>query len=442
MKKQTYKRALAWLLVLCTVVLLTLSAAGCGEKAETAGSVYYLNFKPEQKSAWEALAKKYTEKTGIAVTVVTAASGTYEDTLSAEIIKDHPPTLFQVNGPVGLEHWKDYCYDLKDSTVYGQLTDNAFALTDGDRVLGIAYVLETYGIIYNKALLDRYFAAEWSTVKKVEDIRNFAALSKVATEIQAHKTALGVKGAFTSAGMTDSSDWRFKTHLANVPLYYEYRDKKITSAAEVSGTYLDRFRQMWDLYLNNATCSPTEVGSKTGDDAVSEFAGEEAVFYQNGTWSYGDITTKKITADQLGMLPIYIGVDGEETQGLCTGSENYWCVNKDAKKADIQATLDFLGWVVTSDEGTDALANAMGFTAPFKAAKPSANPLVAIANDYVKSGKTAVSWNFATMPSDDWKNGVGAAMLAYAQGGMTDAAWKNVVNAFVTGWKTEYAKNH
>lgn len=69
---------------------------------EAAGSVYYLNFKPEQAEQWEALAETYTEETGVPVTVVTAASGTYESQLKSEMAKEEAPTLFQVNGPVGL----------------------------------------------------------------------------------------------------------------------------------------------------------------------------------------------------------------------------------------------------------------------------------------------------------------------------------------------------
>ena len=144
----------------------------------------------------------------------------------------------------------------------------------------------------------------------------------------------------------------------------------------------------------------------------------------------------------LGMLPIYIGVDDEEDQGLCTGSENYWCVNKEADEENIKATLDFLKWVVTSETGTKALSEDMGFTAPFKAAKKSTNPLIEVADAYVAAGKKPVSWNFATIPSDDWKDGVGAALLSYAQNGQTDAAWQKVKTAFVDGWETEYKKNH
>ncbi len=435
------KKRCARILTVLMAVCLLLSAVGCGDKSDGAGRVYYLNFKPEQKAAWEALAKTYTEETGVAVTVVTAASGTYEDTLSAEIVKDNPPTLFQVNGPVGLSHWKEYCYDLKDTDLYRQLTSEEFALKDGDEVLGIAYVLETYGIIYNKKLLNDYFSKEWATVKRMEDINNFEALSRVATEIQAHREEMGVKGAFTSAGMTDSSDWRFKNHLANVPIYYEYEDRGIDAAESMQGTYLNNYRQIWDLYLNNATCAPTEIGAKTGDDAVSEFRRGEAVFYQNGTWSYTEIVGDAVRDEDLGMLPLYMGVTGEEQQGLCTGSENYWCVNAEAGQANIDETLKFLNWVVTSETGTTALAEDMGFSVPFKAAKPSKNPLVKVAEDMVAAGKKPVGWNFTTIPSEDWKDGVGAALLAYAQTGQTDEGWEKVKNAFVNGWATEYAKN-
>lgn len=431
------KRTISILLV---ALLLCSCLVGCGKKADEP-SVYYLNFKPEQKEAWEALAKTYTKETGVPVTVVTSASGSYEDTLSAEIVKQNPPTLFQVNGPVGLSHWKDYCYDLKDSALYKQLTSRDFALTEGDAVLGIAYVIETYGIIYNKTLLDKYFDAGWSTVKKIEDINSFTRLQAVVTEIQAHKADLGVKGAFTSAGMTDSSDWRFKTHLANVPIYYEYADRNITSAETMEGTYLANYRKVWDMYLTNATCAPADIGAKTGDDAATEFAKGQAVFYQNGTWALGDITKNGIAADQVGILPIYIGAAGEENQALCTGSENYWCVNKEASEEDIKATLDFLEWTVTSETGTKALAEDMGFAVPFKNAKASTNPLVKAVDEYAKAGKKPVSWNFATIPSDDWKDGVGAALLSYAQNGLTDEEWKKVENAFVNGWKTEYDKN-
>lgn len=405
------------------------------------GKVYYLNFAPEVADQWEALAEKYSEETGTEVQVVTAASGTYESTLKSEMDKSEAPTLFQVNGPVGLAAWKDYCYDLKDTDVYKNLASDDFALVNEDgSVSGIAYKIETYGLIYNKSLLNDYFETDGAVVTSVDEINNFDTLKAVVEDITAKKDDLGIEGAFTSAGMDSSSDWRFKTHLANIPIYYEYKADGITSTDAIKGTYLDNYKNIWDLYINNATCEPSMISSKTAEDARAEFALGEAVFYQNGTWETSGILEEgDLTEDDLGMLPIYIGVEGEENQGLCTGSENYWCVNAKASEEDIQATVDFLTWCITSDEGRTAISKDMGFATPFTTFGDdyaADNVLVNEAAKYVEDGKTSVTWCFTTMPSENWKNGVGSALLEYAQG---TGEWDSVVTAFVDGWATEYA---
>ena len=411
-------------LILALALVLSLASVAC---AEETGSIYYLNFKPEVAEAWEALAAAYTAETGVPMTVITAASGTYEDTLKSEIAKTEAPTLFHVNGPVGLNTWKDYCYDLSGSAFYGELTNDAYALKDGDAVKAVALLSENYGLIVNTALLAE---AGYS----VADITNFETLKAVAEDITARKDELGFS-AFTSAGMDSSSDWRFKTHLANMPIYYEYLADGITSTDAIKGTYLDNYKAIWDLYINNATCEPTTLAAKTGSDAEAEFQLEEAVFFQNGDWEYGAIS-EYIPDENLTMLPIYIGVEGEENQGLCTGTENFLCVNKNASESDIQATLDFLYWLVTSETGTTTLADTMGFDIPFKAAKESTNYFKKVAAESVAAGKTPVTWNFTTMPSETWKNGVGAALTDYAQG---TGEWDAVVTAFVDGWAAEIA---
>ena len=436
------KKKLAVLGLTATMVMSL--CAGCGGKETSGGkdasgdkgSVYYLNFKPEADAQWQELAKIYEEETGVEVTVVTAASGQYETTLKSEMGKSECPTMFQVNGPVGLASWKDYCADLSDTEVYKQLTSEDFALKDGDKVAGIGYVIESYGIICNKKLLTE---AGYS----MDDIKNFSDLKHVSEDITARRDELGFD-AFTSAGMDGSSDWRFKTHLANLPVYYEYQADGINNTKAIKGTYLDNYRQIWDLYINNSTTDPKQLSVKTGDDAVAEFVAEKAVFYQNGTWAYSDISS--VGDENLGMLPIYIGVDGEENQGLCTGTENYWCVNNKASEADIKATEDFMAWLATDDTALKAIcgsqgampsgADGMGFVTPFKKNLESDNLLVNIASQYVADGKTPVSWNFTTMPSETWKNEVGSALTVYASD-QTDANWDLVKKAFVEGWATE-----
>ena len=395
--------------------------------AEGEGKVYYLNFKPEADEAWQNLAKAYTEETGTDVTVVTAASGQYETTLQSEMAKSDAPTLFQVNGPVGLKNWKDYCYDLKDSEIYSQLTSDAYALKDGESVPGIAYVIESYGLIVNKTLLEK---AGYT----LDDIKSYDQLKTVADDIQSKKDELGIKGAFTSAGMDASSDWRFKTHLANLPIYYEYKDEGVDDAAELKGTYLENYKNLFDLYITDSTCDPAELSAKTADDSRNEFVNSEAVFYQNGSWEYAELA-KTFSDEELAMIPIYFGVD-DENQGLATGTENYWCVNKNASEEDIQATLDFMNWCVTSETGTKSMAEDMGFTIPFKTAVAPTNVFVKQDLENTEAGLTPVSWNFTTMPSEEWKNGVGTALTAYAA---ETGSWDDVVSAFVDNWAMEKA---
>lgn len=404
--------------------------AASNKASKSEGSVYYLNFKPEQDEDWQKLAADYTEETGVPVTVVTAASGEYETTLMSEMGKSGAPTMFQVNGPVGLANWKDYCYDLSGSDIYKELTSDDYALKDGDSVAGIAYVIESYGIIVNKTLLQQ---AGYT----IEDIQSFADLKKVTEDITARRDELGF-AAFTSAGMDGSSDWRFKTHLANLPIYFEYQEDGIGSTDAIKGTYLDNYREIWDLYINNSTCEPSELAAKTADDSLNEFLNKEAVFYQNGSWEYANVSGEgKFSDDELAMIPIYFGVGDEANQGLCTGTENYWCVNKEADEADIQVTLDFMNWCVTSETGTKCMAEDMGFVIPFKSAEASQNLFVKQDAEMTAAGKTPVSWNFPTMPSEEWKNGVGSALTAYAAA-PTDANWDAVKSAFVDGWATEY----
>lgn len=451
-KKSTGKKVLAMLIGTCMASSLL---TGCGSKqanggnANKEGKVYYLNFKPEQDKDWQELAKEYTKETGVNVTVQTAASGTYESTLKSEMAKSDAPTLFQVNGPVQLATWKDYCYDLSGTKLYSEIKSDEFALMDKDNtVKGIAYVIETYGLIYNKKILSDYCTMNNAVVKSAEEINSFDTLKAVADDIQLRldeindKFGYDLQGAFTCAGMDSSSDWRFKTHLANLPIYYEYKEKDIKDTDAIEGTYLDKYKNIWDLYITDATCDKALLSSKTGDDAAAEFSMGNAVFFQNGTWAYDQIKGNEVADEDIGMLPIYIGAPEEDKQGLCTGSENYWCVNNHSSDKDIKATIDFMEWAISSDKGRDSLANKMGFLTPFKTFTDeyvAENPLIQAVNESIDSGKVPVSWNFATIPSENWKNDVGNALLEYAQG---TGKWSAVESAFVDGWKTEYAAAH
>ena len=431
-------------LALILALVMALSLVACGEKkddtktdgdATATGSVYYLNFKPESEDAWQALAKTYTAETGVPVKVVTAASGEYETMLVSEMDKDGAPTLFQCNEG-GVATWGDFCYDLSSTDVYNELVSKDYALKNANgEVISIAYCLETYGIIVNKALLEQ-------AGHSLDEITNFESLKAVADDIHARAAELGFD-AFTSAGLDGSSSWRFSGHLANMPLFYEFRDDSVSSKpATIKGTYLDNYKNVWDLYITDSATTGAALLTATGDQAEAEFGQGKAVFYQNGTWEYSSLTAADkfaMNPDDLTMIPIYCGVEGEEKAGLCTGTENYWSVNKNAKPEDIQATLDFLKWVVTSDAGTTMMSEQFG-ACPFKSSKAPSNPFSALANEYVANGCYPVTWAFNFTPAvNDWRAAVVDALSKYTAG---NGSWDDVKTAFVDGWATQYANEN
>ena len=398
------------------------------------GSVYYLNFKPEADEAWQKVAAAYTEQTGVPVKVVTAASGTYQETLTAEMDKSEAPTMFQVGNQGAVDTWGEYCYDLTNTDVWNEMTTHAFDLTNEDGfTYSIGYCYEGFGIIVNKALLEK-------AGHSIDEINNFDSLKAVADDIHARAAELGFD-AFSSAGLDGSSSWRFSGHLANMPLFYEFRDDDVHSKpATITGAYLDNFKAIWDLYITDSATTGADLLAATGDASEAEFGNGEAVFYQNGSWEYSALTEKYgMKAEDLQMIPIYCGVKGEEEAGLCSGTENCWAVNAEASEADIQATLDFMKWVVTSEEGTTMLAEQFG-PCPFNAAKTPENVFFADANALTTEGKYVVTWAFNYTPAvDDWRAAVVDALGQYTAG---TGDWDAVVEAFVDGWATQYAAEH
>lgn len=419
---------------------------GCGGSGESAKkddepSVYYLNFKPEVAEVWETLAEKYTEETGVKVKVKTAASGQYEQTLKSEIAKTDAPTLFQINGPTGYNAWKDYCMDLKDTELYGMLLDDSLAIKDGDGVYGVPYLEEGYGIIYNEEIMDKYFALDGAKAKSMDEINNFDKLKEVAEDMTAKKDELGIEGVFASTSFAPGEDWRWQTHLMNLPIHYEYQDAGVTDEEEITFKYNENFKNIFDLYINNSCVEPAMVGSKSVDDSMAEFALGKAAMVQNGNWAWSQISQVEgnvVKEDKIKFLPIYTGVDGEEKQGICIGTENYFCVNSQASEADQQASLEFVKWVFGSDEGKKMVTNDLGFITPFNTFSDDEVPSDPLAKEVIRymadENLETVSWDFLTFPSQTFKDNLGASLLEYATGNQD---WNTLVETTIEDWKVE-----
>ena len=407
------------------------------------GRVYYLNFKPEVDAAWQEIARTYTEETGVDVKVVTAASGTYEEVLKTEIVQSEPVSLFQINGPMGYQNWTDYCLDLSDTDVYNSLSDKTLAVTGSDEgVYGIPYTIEGYGIIYNDAIMQKYFGMNGAKAKSIDDIINFDTFKTVVEDMTAKKDELGIEGVFASTSLLPGEDWRWQTHLVNIPVYYEYQDEGITDTDSVKLTYSENMKNIFDLYINNSITSKGLLGSKAVTDSMAEFALGQVAMVQNGNWAWSqihDVEGNMVAEKDVKFMPIYTGMEGEENQGLCIGTENFWAVNSQASKEDQQASIDFMEWLITSDTGKDYMVNELGNIAPFTTFEEDEKPTDPLAKsmlESMESGVSAVPWSFTTFPGQTFKDDFGAALLEYANGNMT---WDEVQETFVTRWAEEKA---
>lgn len=445
-------------LILSAVMIFMLTS--CGKKNDDSNAsggkdaleIYYLNFKPEIADIYKEIATAYEKETGVKVKVVTAASDSYETTLKSEIAKTDAPTIFQINGMVGYTAWKNYCLDLKDTKIYSYLLDKDMAIKDSDGIYGIPYVVEGFGIIYNNEIMEKYFALKDKAVSinSAQEIKNFSLLKAVVQDMTKHKSELGIDGVFASTSMAGGESWRWESHLASVPIYYEMKDLDKSSSAiataynakEIKFTYADKYKNLFDLYTDNSVSEKGVLGSKSVEDSMSEFALGKAAMVQNGNWAWSQIKNvsgNKVKEDNIKYLPLYTGVDGEENQGLCIGTENYLAINSKVSKEKQEASLKFLEWLFSSDTGKKYVTEKLEFITPFNTfaddEKPS-DPLAREVIDWMNRDVRTIDWTFNSFPSQDFKSDFSDALLEYVQG---TKDWDYVKKTVIDSWKSERA---
>ena len=410
-------------------------------------SIRYLNFKPEIADKYQQIADDYEKETGIKVIVETAANNTYEQTLTAKMATDEAPTIFQINGPKGYNNWKDYCAELTNTEIYKHLNDKDMAVTSDGKVYGIPYVVEGYGIIYNSAITDKYFALDTKATNysSMSEIKSFKALKELVEDMQKNREALGIEGVFSSTSLKAGEDWRWQTHLANIPVYYEFKKNNVEltsdAAKKLNFEYAENYKNIFDLYTENSVSDKKDLGKKIVDESMAEFALGKSAMVQNGNWAWSqisDLQGNTVEENNIKFLPIYTGVDGEEKQGLCIGTENFLAINSKASEAEQKAAADFLYWLYSSEKGKNYVVNDLGFIAPFDTFGADDTPKDPLAKEVVRymndKDINNIPWQFTVFPSQNFKEDFGSVLLQYAQGTKT---FDDVKNTVVSKWETE-----
>lgn len=407
---------------------------GAGSSADEGGAtVYWLNFKPEIDELLQKLAKQYSKDKGINVKIKTAAAGTYEQTLTADMDKaEKAPTLFVIGNSAGVKSWGGYAIDLKGTDIQKEEIDDTYDLFDADgKMVSQGYCYECYGIIANKDLVEK-------AGHSMDEITNFEGLKKVVEDIHKRKDELGFD-AFTACDMTDDSSWRFTGHMANLEYFYEEKKagKKWDECPKtITGEFLPNYKMLFDLCINNCTVDPKTLSTDTSYSNGQEFIDGKAAFDVQGSWQYATYAEAQKNTT---MIPYYCGVEGEEKAGLNCGTENRWAVNTNSSEEQQKATQDFMVWLVTDADASAQLVEQLGIM-PFQNAAKSTNGYLNAAAAYTEKGNYVMDWVTSYQPNvDDYRKALVSAMNAYCAD-QTDANWDAVKTAFVDGWATQYAK--
>ena len=407
---------------------------------------------PDQEALWQALAADYKSLTGVDVAVITPKGGAPATELKEALKGERDrPAIFLFTNPREYKAWQEHALDITNNAAYQRLADKRLALTSGGKTVGMPVGVEAFGIIYNKKILDEYFALEdkKSGLKSVTEVKSYKELEALAKDIHERKDELGIVGAFAAPAFKEGESTAWSTRLLGVPLGYEIENKKIDvtgeGANEITLRYGTGYRSLYDLHFNYGTAEKTALETRSYADAVKEFATGKAAFILGGTDFLGHLNSavgQTVNAEQCAFLPAFMNIEDYKAQGLAFEVVEYAAVNGGLSEEEVQAAGEFLNWLFTSERGMDFLANKLNVLAPYNSVTEAAlpnNPLSASAFEWLRrEGVTGpVAYTMLT-PGEEFRDKVlGAGLLSYAKG---ENEWDKFRADLREGWAEHRAR--
>ena len=355
---------------------LTEDTTGATEAPAAATQITALLGAPAQAAVWEEITAAYQKQTGVRVRVTTVSADTYPAALAKQLKGDDAPAIFEWVQNADDDTVTDAATDLAGTGFASFLADASLAVRSGGKVRAVPVDVSAFGILYNEALTDRYFALEnkGTSYSSMAEINSFEKLRTLAEDIQKHKAELGIDGAFAAPAFKGEEGKRWQSEVANTAVV---REASATDGAlddigaflknTFDFTYSSNVRDLLDLTAKNADVDAKTLAKRTEADARNAFRQGKAVFLFDGTDAsdalFADGGTLKATKVKL--LPLYLGADGEETQGLSVRTERALAVNDKADADKKQAAVDFLEWLFSSEEGKRFVSEKLRLRAPF-----------------------------------------------------------------------------
>lgn len=458
------RRTVLLALVLCAALIAgVLAACGTTDKenkdpssappAETTGmklNLYQPN--PSQEALWQTLAADYKSLTGVEVAVISpknnAPATELKEALTGE--KDKP-AIFLFTNPREYKAWQDHALDITNNKAYTHLIDSRLALTAQGKTIGLPLGVEAYGIVYNKKIMDAYFALEnkETELKSIDDVTTHKELEALVKDMDKNKEALGITGVFASPALKEGESTNWTTRLLSVPLAYEINTNKV----DITGDGINEIKlqndkgygAFYNLMLAHGTAEKDKLETRTYADAVGEFATGKAAMILGGSDLMGQINSavgQTVQAEECAFLPVRMDIEGLKNQGLAYDAVEYAAVNSKLTEEEIQAAGEFLNWLLTSEKGMDFLANKLNVLAPYDTVTEESlpnNPLSANAFAWLKKEGVTHTVTYSVLtPGEEFRDKVMASgLLAYAKG---ESDWNKFKADVKTGWAQMRAK--
>lgn len=413
---------------LSLVVAMTagLSLTGCGNKGgnnansteggsgtvdKKEGKITIFQSKTEIVEDLNALAKAYTDETGIEVEVWETTGDSYYSDLKTDVSTGAGPTLFSLQPGAESVEMSDYLEDLGDLSFVDKIGEGMADVVDG-KTVGIPYTVEGFGLVYNGDLVDP------ASINTVDGLVSFLEASK----------ADGINGLGLS-----QEDYFLIAHILNAPFAVqenpdEYLQQVLNGEVRMADDEaFTEFGTIMEAIRANCT-NPVDV---TYDNNCGDFATGKTAMIHQGNWCYSMFTDYDVSFD-MGITAVPIEGNAKISVSVPTA----WYVNTDASDDEKALAKDFLNWLYTSETGTGYLMNNFGFIPVVDGmTSETLDPVSQSVADAVASGDT-IPWVMT-----DWPAGIVTTDLApiVQQFFTTDMAAEDMINqlndAFVSAAK-------
>ena len=411
------------------------------KKTDAKVTVDIFQFKVEAKDALEKAAKEYMAKNpNVTISVQTVGGGSdYGAALRNQFASGKEPAIFNIGGRQDAKDWLAKLEDLSSVNVTTQAFPGTLdSVTIDGKVLAIPFNQEGYGLIVNKAVLEKAGI-------NVDSLKSYKALEDAIKLLDSKKSELGLDAVIA---YPTKETWVTGLHTSNVAIGQEFKSVvEAFDAPELKFTYAPQLKKIIDLQVKYGYKPSGDVKSMNSVDYATqvekEFSMGKVAMIQQGNWAYGSIEGIDLElAKNITIIPL--SLEGGKEDSIPVGVPNYWAINNDKDDNTKAAAKAFLDWLYTSPEGKKMIIEDFKFIPAYKGYEAAElqpkDPLAAAILKYSQEGKTT-PWVFMGYPTGWGMDKLGANIQKYVAGEMP---WDKLVEEAKTTWaearKAEAAK--